>query len=37
VMVNEASIGETAIQEILILDPQDLGDIQFWNEYLLRY
>jgi hypothetical protein len=38
VMVNGASIGETAIQEILILDPegvpvardsQDLGDIQF--------
>jgi len=38
VMVNGASIGETAIQEILILDPtgvpvgrdsQDLGDIEF--------
>jgi hypothetical protein len=37
-MVNGASIGETAIQEILILDPngvpvardsQDLGEIQF--------
>ena len=38
VMVNGASIGETAIQEILILNPEgvpvardshDLGDIQF--------